>query len=282
MAISWKLRWVPTEERCFLDFFFRRLVSTNSGCYVLFGDKPASLMGYQEGLTGEVFAPHSLRWTRNFYPERRGFEIWEKYKFLFPFKSYEIIKVRSHSVENWSVVLLIQKQRTLEVISRHFDLFQGVFPQYLSPEDLFNAMLKDPSILGEICFKHDLLLGILLGFGKGSASLFAREQEILNFLSPTRKNQSFAAQSLYPLLPSSEFSSLQQELEAICQKGGSIIDPEDENIEWALHLPLGFLVDTEEEDLERLRKTFKQQRITATRAYKNGDYLETSLRELAR
>jgi hypothetical protein len=49
---------------------------------------------------------------------------------------------------------------------------------------------------------------------------------------------------------------------------------------WTLHFPLGFLVDTTKTDLKKLHAKYKQQRIQATRVYDKGNFLEITLREL--
>ena len=47
-SINRKLQSIPVEEKFFLEAFFRTLISVDNGSYVLFGDKPASLMTYEE------------------------------------------------------------------------------------------------------------------------------------------------------------------------------------------------------------------------------------------
>ncbi len=82
-------------------------------------------------------------------------------------------------------------------------------------------------------------------------------------------------------VPQSGFKTLEEELMAIQAKEDGIFDPNDEALmNWTLHFPLGFLVDTTKTDPKKLHTKYRQQRVQATRAYDKGNFLETTLREL--
>jgi hypothetical protein len=135
-------------------------------------------------------------------------------------------------------------------------------------------------VLHRVCFEHEVLLGIILGFGKDNAALFERKSQIENFLSCA--SESYMKNPWNMPLSKPDSTSLEEELNAIEAKEGGIIDLEDEAlINWTLHLPIGFLVDTTKTDLKQLRAKYKRERIKATRAYDKGDFLETTLRELS-
>jgi hypothetical protein len=282
--ITRKLHSLPAEEKFFLEAFFRTLISTDNGSYVLFGDKPASLMVYREW---QSYDPHPISRfpsRTDFSPERKGFKIWQKYQHLFPSKSYIIVKITSCFSDHLAATFLIHKERLLKNLCQHFSDFQSAFPQFKSSECLLDALLTDPSILRQICSKHELLLGIILGFGKENAELFERKKEIDAFLSP-QKFYSYEPYLKKPFLrpiPRPGFTTLQEELDAIEIKSDGVIEGVDTpGIEWGLHYPLGFLVDTEKTDLPQLRARLRQDLIKATSAYRKGNFLHVTLNELS-
>jgi hypothetical protein len=281
--VARKLRSIPAEERVFLEAFFRDLISMDDGSYVLFGSKPASLMPYAEWEKRDLEFNFRFLSVTDFSPEKKGFEIWQKYQHLFPSKTYVLVKSRFS--EYMAALFLIHKQRLFGVLSEHFTDFQEIFPQFGSAKHLLHAMLDDPSILQQICQEHDLLLGIILGFGKENARLFERKMKIAAFLFP-RKCGCHASWLRHPFLqptPSPGFATLEEELEAIELKSDGPIDIENGwGIQWALHFPLGFLVDTTKTDLTKLRAELKQERSKATLAYHKKNFLEVTLQELTR
>ncbi len=272
---------IPFEDRCYLEFFFRTLISQESGCYVLFGDKPAAMMVYEDRQDFKLLTL-SRRPISGFSKEKLGLKVWQKYRHLFPLKDYAIVNTRAFTPSSSGAVFLINKKRLLTTLSQNFIEFQKSFPEFRTPKHLLDGMLDDATILHRVCFQHDVLLGIILGFGKDNAVLFAREMQLESFLFP----QSFICgryreNPLARPTPQPGFSSLEEELTAIQVKGGGIFDPHDETlVNWTLHFPLGFLVDTTKTDPKKLYVKYKQQRIRATRAYDKGNFLEITLREL--
>lgn len=280
--INQKLQSIPLEERFFLETFFRTLISVDNGSYVLFGDKPSSLMVYEENR----YHDHSLSdfpCSLGFSPQKRGFETWQKYQHLFPSKTYSILKIESCFSKTMSAVFFIHKRRLLNILSKHFIDFQRKFPQFASASSLLQSMLTDPSVLREICNKYDVLLGIILGFGKENAALFERKMQIEAFLFP-QKGHSLELNPhrlLSRPVPRSGFSTLEEELNAIEMKSDGVIENVGHpGISWHLHYPLGFLVDTEKTDLHQLRTHLRQSLVKANAAYNNGSFLFVTLANL--
>ena len=281
--ITRKLHSLPADEKFFMEAFFRILISTDNGSYVLFGDKPASLMVYKEWQSYDLHPVSHFPSDTDFSPERKGFEIWQKYQHLFPSKTYTFLKIGSCFSDHLTAVFFIHNERLLKVLSKNFIDFHRIFPQFKSSECLLNAMLNDSSILHQICNKYDLLLGIILGFGKDNAALFERKMEIDAFLFPQKfySREPYLKQPFLRPVPRLGFATLEEELDAIEIKSEGVIEGVDiPGIDWALHLPLGFLVDKEKTDLVQLRTRLKQDLIKATSAYRNGNFLQVTLNEL--
>lgn len=277
-----KLQSIPLEEKFFLEAFFRTLISTDNGSYVLFGDKPASFMVYEENRSYD-YSLSDFPCYIDFSPSKRGFDVWEKYQHLFPSNAHCIIKIESCFSKNMSAIFLIHKKRLLNILSKYFIDFQKKFPQYTSPNSLLQSMMVDSTILQQICNKHDLLLGIILGFGKENAALFERKMRIERFLYPQKFHslKSNLNQLLFRLLPRPGFATLEEELKTIeMQSDGVIEDAYRPGISWNLHHPLGFLVDTEKTDLRQLRARLKRVLTKATAAYNNGNFLFVTLANL--
>lgn len=274
---------IPFEDRCYLELFFRKLISQEAGCYVLFGDKPAAMMVYEDRQTFKLVVS-SRRSFIGFSKEKLGFKIWQKYRHLFPLKTYAIVNTRAFAPASSEAVFLIHKERLFTTLSQNFIEFQKRFPEFKTPKRLLDAMLEDSSVLHRVCFKNDLLLGIILGFGRDNAAIFEREMQLENFLFP---RHSFVAEHYkeIPLarpIPQPGFITLEEELQAIHAKTDGVIDHDDEaTVSWALHYPVGYVVDVMKTDLKQLRTKYRHQHIKATRAYDKGNFLETTLQELS-
>lgn len=279
--ITQKLESIPNEEKFFMESFFRILISCDNGSYVLFGDKPASFMIYEEWQNDHPQPITHFPTGTDFSPERTGFGIWQKYQPLFPSKNYALIKVESCLSNHVSAIFLIHKKRLLKVITENFTDFQKIFSHFGSPKSLLQAILNDPSTLRQICSESDLLLGIILGFGKDNAALFEKKMKISALLS-SDPSVSPIQRPWIGALPLLKHSILKKQLEILEHKSDGVIEnPDKPGIEWGFHLPLGFLVDTEKTDLAQLRAQLKQSRIKATQAYRHGEFLHVTLSELS-
>lgn len=235
-------------------------------------------MVYEENRShNDLFSFSDFPCPISFSPSKRGFEVWQKYQHLFPSKSHSIIKIESCFLKNMSAVFLIHKKRLLNVLNEHFIDFQKKFPQFESPNSLLQNMMTDPTILQKICSKYDLLLGIILGFGKENAALFERKMKIEQFLFP-QKFHSLKLKLLFRPLPHPGFSTLEEELKAIEMKSSGVIENVNQpGISWSLHHPLGFLVDTDKTNLRKLRTRLRRILVKANAAYNNGNFLFVTL-----
>jgi hypothetical protein len=282
-SVSHKLQLIPVEEQFLLEAFFRTLISVDNGSYVLFGDKPASLMVYEDGGRELFQVLPDFELNVHFYPAKRGFEIWQKFQHLFPSKVYVLVRIESCFSKALSAIFLIHKDRLLATLSKYFSDFQRRFPKFQSPEELLNSMLIDPSLLQQVCNKHDLLLGIILGYGKENAALFERKINIEAFLSPKKfyPFRSSLNNSFFRPTAREGFITLEEELNVIKMKSDGIIEDLDSpGISWNLHYPLGYLVDPEKTDLNQLRANLKQVLVKSTAAYEKGDFLHVTLKKI--
>lgn len=269
-SITNALNKISFEDKCFMESFFRTLISSDSGSYVLFGDKPASVMFFENWQKGLCSDSPNMTFS-DFSPEKKGYAVWKKHEFSFLSKEYTIIKTKAFNPEFSEAVFLIHKKRLLKILKQNFSAFQKVFPQYTSPKDLWDVMLNDPEILHDICFKSDYLFGIILGYGSENAKLFARESEILNFLNRGARNF-----CLKKPKPQQGFKSFEEELQAIDLKGKSLINPTG-GITWMLHFPLSYLVDETHTSVAKLRAKYRKQLKAATQAYEKGNFLESTI-----
>ncbi len=284
-SVTRKLQTLSANEKFFLEAFFRTLISTDNGSYVLYGNKPTSLMIYKEWQSYDLQPVSAFPSGSDFSPEKKGFEIWQKYQHLFPLKTYTFVKIGSCFSDHMTAVFLIHNKRLFNILRQHFNDFHRIFPHFNSAEYLLNAMLTNPSVLQQICHKHDLLLGIILGFGKDNAALFERKNKIEAFLFPQNfyPHQPHLEKPFLRPIPCSAFATLEEELNAIETKSDGVIEGFDlPGIEWTLHCPLGFLVDKEKTDLSQLRAQLKQHLIKATLAYQKGNFLQVTLNELSK
>ena len=276
------LKFIPNEDKYFLEVFLRHLIAYGNGNHVLFGDKPASFMMFNDAkkFDPETFFLH--RFSHDlFCPIAKGFKIWKKYEHLFLSKNFAIINTRSFSPEYCSEVFLIHKNRLRKILEENFFEFNKIFPEFISAEHLLECIVSESSIVEQIC-KYDNLLGIVLGYGKENVDLFEREFQIDAFLFPEQNRT--IAHSFKPyiqLRPSSGFENLYDELAHLRSIGRGIIEPEDMlPVKLMLHLPLSFVIDTMKVDIHALRAKLRNQHRQSTQAYTSGKFLEVTLQQL--
>lgn len=281
--ISILLKFIPQEEKYFLEVFLRTLISHENGNCVLFGEKPASFIFFNDG---EKFNPEAFflhRFPNGFFsPIAKGFKIWNKYERFLLSHNFIIIRTRSFQPDYSSEIFLIHKKRLYKILEENFIEFKKYFPEFKSSGKLLRSVINNNSILEKMC-RHDNLLGIILGYGKENAELFEREFQIDSFLFP-EQNQ-FIANSFKPymiLQPSPDFETLNEELTHLRLKGKSIVEPMDHfPIRLMLHRPLSFLVDVTKNDIHLLRAQLQKQHRDSTQVYEKGKFLEVTLQRLA-
>jgi hypothetical protein len=165
---------IPRQDRKRLDYFFRKLVATDSFGYVLLGDKPVALSSFRrkffysdqgkKWINWAAFLPSNLRM-------KKGYETWQKYSPLFPLKNY-IIKIEKNPwVAGVDFLFMINKKAFVHTLKEHRADFERVLDEKVDPEAWLKR-IKEKDLLGTVLHSHEGLLGILLGYGCQNAWIF--------------------------------------------------------------------------------------------------------------
>jgi len=178
---------IAVEDLEVLENFFEYLLKHTSFGFTLLGHKPVSYDCYWPPETSEELQGQRLRYGLL----AEGWEVFQKYSYLFPEKHFMIAKEFNHPI---SCITLANKQEVEKVINKHLNLFREFYGENFSYSQYVDKL---PSVFLE----ENHLAGILLGYGARNAWAFHRRSEI----SSQKPN----------LMPSSGFSSLEEELNFI-------------------------------------------------------------------
>ena len=182
-SISEKLKSLSPDERKCLNLFFRNSFAFDGLGYTLFGDKPMTAAGYDESkgkccdifdfidITFCSFCAENLR-------RRRGWEILQKYKDLFPIKDYGLVQCKNFIDNNHTTVLFINKKAVLATVEKYLADFKRQLGEEVTPEILLSRILKSDDVFGDVLRNHQGLIGTLLGYGRHNAWLFQRREEL--------------------------------------------------------------------------------------------------------
>lgn len=243
------LNSIPQEDQEALRQLFRYL-NDDHFAYTLFGDKPVSLSG-DFTITPWENVLERMRCGGRFWQK---WEVWEKYKHLFPIKNYLLVKEDSHFQDSQNIIL-INKQEFIKIVNQHLALFERVLDRKINPEQ----MLKDIE-LGKISFidnidNNQMLWGILLGYGKHNAAQYNKKN---------REYFNARALSDAPL----KYSTIK-------------LDPFGE-YDYSLLMmgSIHFAADLNHPETIALEKKYKELRAKISAIYAQGNFLEITLAQL--
>ncbi|SRR5581483_6830009 len=261
-AFAYKIQKIPLEDRRILEAFFRILILEEGGAYVLFGDKPMAFTACLNDCEPSICSKQ--RW--NYYSENQkisnGWKTWKKYRSLFPSKNFifECNPIDDHRYE----ICLINKRNFLKIAEKNLENFKSILGEKITPISLLNTFQKKRTAVFNLLQKHEALFGILLGFGRNNAWMF-HENRIRMGDDPNREGYRFAlnlSPKKYPLE-----SAFGEHNHKKCYK--------------FIQLPY-FLADSSSEETQMLRKKYLNQRQEIHQRYAHGDFLEVSLRQMAK
>lgn len=166
-----QLEWVELQD------LFHFLFAENQFGYSLFGNKPISFCYLPTGVPhiatkDEVFKIYR-RGDRSY---RKGVSAWEKIQSVSfqKSKAYLLIFHEEHHLP--VLAIIINKKALSEVFRKNFDVFRE---NHYSSIDSLIEDLKDKTLFREKLLDHHFLIGILLGYGRGNAAIFAKRENLL-------------------------------------------------------------------------------------------------------
>lgn len=261
-SVCKSVRKMSTEERFFLDYFFRALLLREGGAHVLMGTKPA--------VVGDFFAPEldkTMFFGNRFLKKdtllKKGYETWKKYQDLFPMTRYVLICNEDKSGELFHI-LLVHREKFLGEVGRNIEDFRRVLGAHMTPELVLSSIIQKKASCYEALNQHSALEGIILGFGKHNSWLFYRRDLLDN------RNLDFQYIPKKHELIENEINKINGKLQ--------FFNSERNKLYFAA-LPR-FLFDREDAETQDLLQKYFQSRREFTRHHRKGNFLEEILREL--
>lgn len=264
------LQTLSKEERVALEDFFRVLIIEDQFSYALFGDKPMSFGVVSKlptlprkssiyNIYGIFSAlnPHELRM-------KKGYGVWQKYKNQFCSENYLIKECKDDDFRCDTFIIIINKKCFLKKVQEHLDDFKRLLGPGITPQHLLNACGTRQNVFDGVLRNHDVLLGILLGYGRNNAWLFHRREEIKKLIwQRTERSKDLEE----------ELEHIQQSIEGFA--GCDVLDCNP----LFLNIP-GFCADPNDPETKLLKKKYTRQYKEIVQRYKKGDFLQITLEQL--
>ncbi len=149
--------------------------------------------------------------------------------------------------------------RFIKCVNEHLGLFQRVLNKKIDPRIFLEEIENDHSLLKSIDH-NEMLLGIVLGYGKNNASLFVK-----------RSKNSFE------FYQDDEFYVGDAELQPIHKKLGFFGDYSYSPL---IVSSVHFVADLEHPETKALEKKYRELRGKISAIYAQGDFLEITLSKL--
>lgn len=281
-SISYNVALIPNEDRVVLAHFFRSLIQTFGAGYVLYGSKPMCITGYSNPLkqyfdkkknsTLSFWTGSSASFNEHNLLMEAGLAMWKKYAFLFPRKNFFLVDYEES--DGTVSIVLINKKMFLKKIKDELPEFERFYNKKITPEVIFHQLVTRDPLFFKMIYKHQDMLGILLGYGTNNAKLFERKVELwvaLDKIKPHKLN--------YKTKPASGFASLAKELAFLDLK----TQFPEEKISNLNFIPrVGFVANMQDPETQNLKKRYKTEQKKITQKYSTGDFLQTTLAALSR
>lgn len=231
------LKSLNSEEKLYLESFFRTMLTNSEGGFVLTGSKPVCMEG--------ILSPDKIHVRQIGTKSHRrsvdlceGYRIWKKYFESIPSQKLIICckDHPDHMYSDWIHLMWINPQKLIEVVQNNLPLFQYVLGPQVTPTSFLNY-LTDPSQ----DIPHDYTLtGIFLGFGSQNA-LYYRRLELIQKQIFSRENPPFNLKNerlkipnlgylgcenieAFDTEPAFSYSTLREEYESLEEMGTSSVE----------------------------------------------------------
>ena len=199
----------------------------------------------------------------------RGWEVWKKYKSFFPSSHFVILENRDTECVT---IVTINKYNFLKKVEENIDIFKDVLGAHVTPSIILDNCLKSSNIFKEVLKNNEVLLGILLGFGRHNAQLFSRKMEIEREIN----NQKL---SLTNKIPSCGFSTLEEEYRYINEKLTDFNEIGTPDLNPILMPIPGFAADHNHPETQQLKVEYTEQYKKIIKKCQSEKFLETILRQ---
>lgn len=157
------------DDQGILEDFFSDMITSEYFGYVLFGEKPMAAAGFETEFTPEENLSEN---AKKHHHVHLGWQTWEKYSSLFPSEKYVLRLSKSPLSKDYHWIVLINKETTLLCVQNHLKIFKKLLGDDITPKSVLQSLISSDSIFKDALNQHDVLLGILLGYGKNNSIKF--------------------------------------------------------------------------------------------------------------
>ena len=282
------------SEKKSLDFFFRATFDDNFG-YVLFGNKPMALCGYNKIHISENHKIKPIYKIAKsiyeaYYPYNRkikkGWDIWRKHQRFFSSEDF-IIKSEPNPWNNdYEFIILINKSLFFNTIDQHKDDFYNVLGKSFDAHKLWNQCKSGKNLLMDLLKGHNGLIGTLLGYGRDNAWNYHERDLLFKKTFPPDSKEEIIKNKCKIV----EYSNI---LKIFCSEDMEILDDffyttnpfEDRRSEYIAQLPQllrlpQFVANPDSEETKCLKEIYTQNRKDIIELYENKDFLKITLERL--
>jgi hypothetical protein len=267
------LEMMPRRDKTRLEHFFREYVICESMGYVLFGDKPMAFSGIDKKLSPSPFKSFAS-FLYAISPRRiqfkNAFDTWKKYEKLFPMKRFTFLYEETNSEIN---CLFINKRSFLQKVEENAEIFKTILQRNVTAEGLLKEGLQKP-FFSEVLSDHEVLIGILFGFGKHNAELFNQRSQLSSNIERNNFCQNFGFEDAWK----HEFEEIDAKWNEIGWLNAYVTGNHLKNLELTM-LP-GFYADVNHPETLQIKEHFLEQREKTLNFYKDKDFLAATLQEL--
>lgn len=267
------LRAMPKSDRRALECFFRGFIEWNGGAYVLHGKKPMAF----DVLPQSVHPCRSFADFTSFITPRRikyiqGYRTWRRYEKFFPMVKYAFFY--EPFVEGDPLVTLVNKAEFGRQVAQYDEDFERVLGGKVTADLLLEEGRVRPFVCG-VLRGHDLLLGILLGYGRDNG-YFCHQ---MNQLASEEEQAAFCeAHQFHSAWTDEEFQEFCKQFESVSWISAYITGKHMEDLNFT-PLP-GFAAVANSTETLYWREHYLDTRQAIVDFYEGKDFLEATLTAL--
>lgn len=276
--VSKILSTLPKDDKEELEWLFRYLNFDAATSYVLFGNKPMGFALFYEiePHFSKILDPYDFedsftRLSQLNVRINRGWNSWKKHRHLFPSTNFLLIENRNSKCIR---IFMINKREFIKKVEENIDIFREFLGNHITPDAILNDCITSNNVIDSTLKNNDYLLGILLGFGRHNAELFFRRKQIKN-----EKHLKEISLTQETLTPSRGFSTLEEEYNHINKILTSFAETNNFDFNPLFMFLPGFVADHGHAETQQLKSEYTRQYKKILKTYRNGDFLETTLKQ---
>lgn len=258
------LSTIPSEDQILLENYFRNLVSYQNFGYVIFGNKP---IAWAHITTKSIIFDKEKACCLKSNHLLHGYNTWLKYSHSINLEKF-ILRSYPHKHDpSTHEILIINKQKVLQVIQDNISLFNRKLGQFIKPIHILNELQTKENVLEVFRGNHDLV-GIILGFGVHNSTQFQMRYTLL-------RNQIFSPPYDPHLMNS--LGTIVEEMDRILFHQTTFPHP-DQTLMF-IDLPY-FAEDASHPESEQIRNQYFADQRLIGEIYSQGNFLEITLEKL--